>query len=67
MRCAPLRQQVRNDLLTESKKHKVWKRLCAIPSIGPIRAAELLVALIADPAPLPYQAAAVDLLRSWCG
>ena len=30
------------DLLTESKKHKVWKRLCAIPSMGPIRAAELL-------------------------
>jgi transposase len=37
-----LRQQVRKDLLTESKKHKVWKRLCAIPSMGPIRAAELL-------------------------
>ena len=26
----------------ESKKHKVWKRLCQIPSIGPIRAAVLL-------------------------
>ena len=37
-----LRQQVRRDLLAESKKHKVWKRLCEIPSIGPIRAAELL-------------------------
>jgi transposase len=37
-----LRQQVRRDLLTESKKHKAWKRLCEIPSIGPIRAAELL-------------------------
>ena len=37
-----LRQEVRRDLLTESKKHKVWKRLCQIPSIGPIRAAELL-------------------------
>ncbi len=37
-----LRQEVRRDLLAESKKHKVWKRLCEIPSIGPIRAAELL-------------------------
>jgi transposase len=37
-----LRQQVRRDLLAESKNHKVWKRLCEIPSIGPIRAAELL-------------------------
>jgi transposase len=37
-----LRQEVRRDLLAESKKHKVWKRLCEIPSMGPIRAAELL-------------------------
>jgi transposase len=37
-----LRQQVRRDLLTESKKHQAWKRLCQIPSIGPIRAAVLL-------------------------
>src|SRR5262249_15583332 len=37
-----LRQEVRRDLLVESKKHKVWTRLCAIPSMGPIRAAELL-------------------------
>jgi transposase len=37
-----LRQEVRKDLLTESKKHKAWKRLCQIPSIGPIRAAVLL-------------------------
>ena len=37
-----LRQEVRRDLLAESKKHKAWKRLCEIPSIGPIRAAELL-------------------------
>jgi transposase len=57
-----LRQEVRRDLLAESKKHKVWKRLCEIPSIGPIRAAELL-----DPAPVSYQAATVDLLRSGCG
>jgi transposase len=40
LRC--LRQEVRRDLLTESKKHQAWKQLCQIPSIGPIRAAELL-------------------------
>jgi len=40
LRC--LRQQVRRDLLAESKKHPTWKQLCGIPSIGPIRAAELL-------------------------
>src|ERR1700687_3505519 len=33
----PLRQQVRQELLAESKKHQAWKRLCQIPSIGPIR------------------------------
>jgi transposase len=37
-----LRQEVRRELLAESKKHQVWKRLCQIPSIGPIRAAVLL-------------------------
>jgi transposase len=37
-----LRQQVRRDLLAESKKHKAWKLLCQIPAIGPIRAAVLL-------------------------
>ena len=37
-----LRQQVRRDLLEESKKHQAWKRLCQIPSIGPIRSAVLL-------------------------
>jgi transposase len=37
-----LRQEVRRDLLAESKKHKAWKRLCQIPSMGPIRAAVLL-------------------------
>jgi transposase len=37
-----LRQGVRRELLAESKKHKAWKRLCQIPSIGPIRAAVLL-------------------------
>ena len=29
---------VRKDLLAESRKHKEWKQLCGIPSIGPIRA-----------------------------
>jgi len=33
---------VRRDLLAESKQHQAWKRLCGIPSIGPIRAAVLL-------------------------
>lgn len=37
-----LRQEVRKDLLAESKKHKIWKRLSEIPSLGPIRAAVLL-------------------------
>jgi transposase len=37
-----VRQQVRRELLAEGKKHKAWKRLCQIPSIGPIRAAVLL-------------------------
>jgi hypothetical protein len=37
-----LRQEVRKDLLAESNKHKAWKRLCQILSIGPIRSAELL-------------------------
>ena len=37
-----VRQQVRRELLAESKKHKAWKLLCQIPSIGPIRGAVLL-------------------------
>jgi transposase len=37
-----LRQQVRRELLAESKKHAAWKQLYQIPSIGPIRAAVLL-------------------------
>src|SRR6202161_4511305 len=37
-----VRQEVRRELLAEGKKHKAWKRLCQIPSIGPIRSAELL-------------------------
>lgn len=43
-----LRQQVRRDLLVESRKHGAVKLLRQIPSIGPIRAA-LLVALIQTP------------------
>src|SRR6267142_4192437 len=42
MRCEPCAWEVRRDLLAESKKHQAWKRLCGIPSIGPIRAAVLL-------------------------
>jgi transposase len=37
-----MRQEVRRELLAEAKKHQIWKRLCQIPSIGPIRAAVLL-------------------------
>jgi transposase len=37
-----LRQEVRRELLAESKEHKAWKLLCQIPSIGPIRAAVLI-------------------------
>jgi len=45
---APLRQQARRELLTESRKHSAVKLLRQIPSIGPIRAA-LLVALLQTP------------------
>ena len=40
-----LRQQVRRELLVESSKHQVSKLLCQIPSIGPIRAAQLIAIL----------------------
>src|ERR1039458_10276018 len=40
LRC--LRQEVRRDLLAECKKHKAWKQLRQLPSIGPIRSAVLL-------------------------
>jgi transposase len=43
-----LRQQTRQALLAESKKHEAAKLLRQIPSIGPIRAA-LLIALIQTP------------------
>ena len=35
-------RSLRQEVLAESKKHKVWRLLCQIPSIGPIRAAVLL-------------------------
>jgi transposase len=40
-----LRQEVRRDLLLESKKQKAWKLLCQIPGIGPIRAAVFMAIL----------------------
>jgi transposase len=40
-----LRQQVRRELLAESGQHKASKLLCQIPSIGPIRAAQLIAIL----------------------
>jgi transposase len=43
-----LRQQVRHELLAESGKHQASKLLCQIPSIGPIRAAQL-IAIIQTP------------------
>jgi hypothetical protein len=41
-----LRQQVRHDLLTESRKHNATKLLQLIPCIGPIRAALLVETLV---------------------
>jgi hypothetical protein len=35
-------KEVRRELLAEAKKHPTRKRLCQIPSIGPIRAAVLM-------------------------
>ena len=40
-----MRQQVRRELLVESAKHQASKLLCQIPSIGPIRAAQLIAIL----------------------
>jgi transposase len=57
-----LRQEVRKDLLAESKKHKIWKRLCAIPSLGPIRAAELLSIL-----QTPHRFRTKRQLWAYCG
>jgi transposase len=44
----PMRQQVRQELLAEAKKHGAWKLLRGIPSIGPIRAA-LIIAVLQTP------------------
>jgi transposase len=44
----PLRQQVRQELLAEARKHGAWKLLRGIPSIGPIRAA-VLIAILQTP------------------
>jgi transposase len=44
----PLRQQVRQELLAEARKHSAWKLLRGIPSIGPIRAA-LIIAILQTP------------------
>ena len=43
-----LRQQVRRELLAESRKHPITARLRQIPCVGPIRSA-LLVALLQTP------------------
>src|SRR5262250_1649175 len=45
---ADLRQRVRRELLTESRKHPATKLLRQIPSIGPIRAA-LIIAIMQTP------------------
>ncbi len=44
----PLRQQVRRELLAESRRYDVRKLLQQIPMVGPVRAA-LLIALIQTP------------------
>ena len=56
----------RKSCWREARKHKAWKWLCQIPSIGPIRAA-LLVAYSADAASVPHQAATMDLQWAWVG
>jgi hypothetical protein len=43
-----LRQEVRRELLAESRKHPAMRLLRQIPSIGPIRAAQL-IALMQTP------------------
>jgi hypothetical protein len=57
-----LRRTVRGEFLAESRKHQAVKVLRQIPFIGPLRAAQL-VALM-QTAPVPEQAATVDLQRS---
>jgi transposase len=57
-----LRQEVRRELLTESTKHRAWKRLCQIPSMGPIRAAVLLGVL-----QTPHRFRTKRQLWTYCG
>ena len=59
-----LRRTLRPELLAESRKHKASKLLRQIPCIGPIRAARLL-GLMQNAAPVPQQAATLDL--QWVG
>jgi transposase len=44
----PLRQQARQELLADSKKHPAWKLLRSIPCLGPIRAS-VLMAIVQTP------------------
>ena len=55
-----LHQQVRRDLLLESKKHQAWRLLGLIPGTGPIRGGPADRA-DPDPAPVPHQTTTVDL------
>jgi len=43
-----LRKQVRKELLVEGKRHKAWKLLRSIPTLGPMRVA-VLMAIIQTP------------------
>jgi transposase len=56
----PLRQEVRKDLLVESKKHKAWKLLRQIPGIGPIPSGPV-GRPDSDTSSIPHQATAVEL------
>jgi hypothetical protein len=57
-----LRLGVRRELLAESKKQKAWKRHCQIPAIRPDPGSGV-AGHFADSAPLPNQAAAVEIQR----
>jgi hypothetical protein len=57
-----LRQQVRRELLVESRKHTITAKLRQIPCVGPIRAA-LLVALIQTPHRFRAKEAASEIHR----
>ena len=58
-----LRRNRRPEFLAESRKHKAAKLLRQSPCIGPIRAARL-IGLMQTPAPVPQQAATMDLQRA---